>query len=147
MEIAFSGNITLYLVNLNKWKLSSCLQQLVLIFCEEKPEHFTLKKRTHLTKGKFTIIVYFMVYRILFRLRILYIIQLCRIIEIRKNKKYIRAKRLPADENKTYHYIKALKLCFSTISSQCKSPWKPTYPLNIKQILKLGGTICTSFLP
>ena len=90
-------------------KLSSFLQQLVLIFCEEKPEHFTLKKRTHLTKGKFTIIVYFMVYRILFRLRILYIIQLCRIIEIRKNKKYIRAKRLPADENKTYHYIKKCK--------------------------------------
>ena len=24
-------------------KLFPCLQQLVLIFCEEKPEHFTLK--------------------------------------------------------------------------------------------------------
>ena len=50
-----------------------------------------------------------MVYRILVRLRILYIIQLCRIFEIRKNKKYIRAKRLPADENKTYQYIKKHK--------------------------------------
>ena len=75
-------------------KLSSFLQQLVLIFCEEKPEHFTLKKRTHLTKGKFTIIVYFMVYRILFRLRILYIIQVCRIIEIRKNNKSSKIEKI-----------------------------------------------------
>ena len=56
-------------------------------FLRGKAWTFYTEKRTHLTKGKFTIIVYFMVYRLLFRLRVLYIIQVRRIIEIRKNNK------------------------------------------------------------
>ena len=70
-------------------KLFPCLQHLVPIFCEEKHE-----QRTHLTKAKFTIIVYFMVYRLLFRLRVLYIIQVRRIIEIRKNNKSSKIEKI-----------------------------------------------------
>ena len=54
-------------------------------FLRGKTWTFYTEKRTHLTKGKFKMIVYFMVYRLLFR--VLYIIRVRRIIEIRKNNK------------------------------------------------------------
>ena len=80
---AFSGNIIL----LSEWKTVSLFATSSTYFLRGKTWTIYTEKRTHLTKGKSTIIVYFMVYRLLFRLRVLYIIQVCGIIEIGKNNK------------------------------------------------------------
>ena len=72
---------------MSEWKTVFLFATTSTYFLRGKAWTFYTEKRTHLTKGKFTIIVYFMVYRLLFRLRVLYIIQVRRIIEIRKNNK------------------------------------------------------------
>ena len=54
-----------------------------------------LHRKTHpFNSREIYIIVYFMVYRLLFRLRVLYIIQVRRIIEIRKNNKSSKIEKI-----------------------------------------------------
>ena len=72
---------------MSEWKTVFLFATTSTYFLRGKAWTFYTEKRTHLTKGKFTIIVYFMVYGLLFRLRVLYVIQVRRIIEIRKNNK------------------------------------------------------------
>ena len=79
---------------MSEWKTVSLFATSSTFFLRGKTWTFYTEKRTHLTKGKFTIIVYFMVYRLLFRLRVLYIIQVCRIIEIRKNNKNSKSEKI-----------------------------------------------------
>ena len=79
---------------MNEWKTVFLFATTSTYFLRGKAWTFYTEKRTHLTKGKFTIIVYFMVYRLLFRLRVLYIIQVRRIIEIRKNNKSSKIEKI-----------------------------------------------------